>query len=273
MGESLMKQEKLLTIVTVCFNSEKYIENCIKSIISQMDNRVEYLIIDGKSTDNTLNIIKKYEKDVTFISEKDNGIYDAMNKGIQNALGKWLLFINSDDCLIDGKLLNLLSILETKDEYDCIYGDIEEVYQINGDYYTRIFSPNSDLSDLNKGMILSHPSTLCKRDKLLEMNGFNIHYKIAADWDLLLRMKMNNCKFLKVNCCFSRFYFGGASSKNHIKEKHLIRKNNSVYRIFDFYLLSDFVHSLKLRSFFTKLIYRKNADLVIITKKGFKRNL
>lgn len=261
--------EKILSIITVCYNSEKTIERCINSIVSQMDDRIEYIIVDGNSKDHTIDIVKKY-KQIKYISEKDNGIYDAMNKGIKMSTGKWIIFMNSDDCFINNKLLKLVDILKTNDNYDCIYSDIEEVYMLDKKEYTRIFKVTEDLSSLNKEMLIRHQSFLCKRQALLDIDCFDLKYKVAADWDSLIRLNNLGYRFKKIDYLFSRFYLGGASINNHVKERHLIRKNNNCYKLIDFKLYTDWFHSLNLRRKLTKLFYHEKVEEKWLEHNNFK---
>lgn len=259
----------MLSIITVCYNSEKTIEKCIDSVISQIDEEVEYIIVDGKSTDKTVDIIKNFSKHLKYISEKDEGIYDAMNKGIKMATGEWILFINSDDCLLNNKLEGLLDILHTYENLDCIYGNICEAIRYEDSEYIHIYNPPDNLYNLKNDMVLSHPSCICKKETLVNNGCFNKKFKIAADWDLLLRMKNNGAKFKKIDYTFSKFYFGGASGKSHIFERHIIRKNNNSYRIIDFKFFIDFLHSLELRKKIYEVLYKKNSTKMLLKSRGF----
>lgn len=267
----MIKKDNIqLTIITVCYNSQDYIERCINSIIPQLTDEIEYLIIDGKSNDNTLDIIKRYDNYLRFVSEKDNGIYDAMNKGIKLASGKWILFINSDDILIENKLSNLIEYSKEYDDYDCIYSDIELIYSYNNNLFVRNHNTAVDLKLLNKSMVLHHQSMICKKNSMLKVNGFDTKYKIAADWDMMLKMRNSGMKFKKINYIFSRFYFGGASSKKHLHERHLVRKNNKCYKILDFCILIDIIHSLELRRKYSEFLYKNNDDM-LMKKRGFTK--
>lgn len=255
-----------LTIVTVCYNSENIIERAIKSITSQLSDDVEYLIIDGKSTDNTLDIIKKYDN-VNYISEKDSGIYNAMNKGIRRSNGEWILFINSDDFLLDNSLNKLIDIINQNENYDCIYGNIRQIINHNEDNYYKEVKP-SNFTKIKKGMIFSHQSFLCKRSVLLD-NMFNENYRIASDWDMILNIHERNYKFKYVDFCFSCFSLDGASSKNYSKENHKIRKEHKLYRLIDIYYFLDEFHNLHLKENIYKIFNRSAYKEKLYIKNGF----
>ena len=128
----------LISIITVVFNGEKYLEETIQSVINQTYSNVEYIIIDGGSSDGTLDIIKKYEERIDYwVSEKDRGIYDAMNKGIDVASGKWLNFMNGGDEFYDNKVIeNIFKNCSYEDEY-VIHGKVALIYK-NDFYYSML---------------------------------------------------------------------------------------------------------------------------------------
>jgi glycosyltransferase involved in cell wall biosynthesis len=250
--------KKLLTIVTVCFNSEKTIRKCIESVIPQLTEEVEYLFIDGKSSDSTISIINEYSKyGVRVISEKDNGIYDAMNKGIRLAEGEWIWYINSDDVINCGLVDIIISAIKKFPNAGCIYGDMEYVRIINGKHYMEEKIAPDNLTGLKSEMVIGHPSAICKVDVLRVLNGFDTNFKIAADWDLLLRIYNSGYQMQHIRHTLSRFYCGGASSKNHNKERHLVRKKNNSYKVIDFHWIIDNMKEFILGSALGKIIERK----------------
>lgn len=252
---------KTLTIITVCYNSAQTIEKCLQSVTDQLTCRTEYLIIDGQSKDNTMELIEKYRiPNMTVISEPDNGIYDAMNKGILHAQGEWVWFINSDDYIKEGLVSELLSYIEANYYSDCIYGDMEYIRYINGKMLIEVKKAPDALNTLKNDMVIGHPSTICKRKVILDVGLFDVTFKIAADWDLFLRMYNKGHSFVHINKTFSRFYSGGASSKSHIIERHLVRKKNKSYNIIDIFYVRDcvkfFLYFL-FKPFKTKILLKK----------------
>lgn len=237
--------KKVLTIVTVCYNSEKTIDKCIRSILPQLTEEIEYLLVDGKSTDHTVDIIETYtDYGIRYLSEPDTGLYDAMNKGIRLAEGKWIWFINSDDCIQDGLLQNMLSVLKQNDELDFLYGDMEYVRIIDGTYYAEIKQAPDTLDGIRKEMVIGHPSTICKVKALREIGGFDTEFRIAADWDLILRLYLNHMKSRHIHEVYAKFYCGGASSKMHNHERHMVRKKNQTYRLIDICYIKDIVKGM-----------------------------
>ncbi|MGG3692577.1 glycosyltransferase family 2 protein [Heyndrickxia ginsengihumi] len=253
-----------LSIVTVCWNSASTIERCIKSILPCLTNEIEYLIIDGASTDGTLNILNKYTSDYNFRvkSEKDSGIYNAMNKGAREAKGKYIWYINSDDEVYPGSIDYLISCLKSdSNKFDCYYGDMAYVRQVNGKRYEELKTASTDLELLKSNMSIWHPCFICRRDLLINQGGFDEKFKIAADWDLILRLYLQKCSFKYLPIVMARFYAGGASYTPPIKEKHLIRLKNEVAGTLDFDMISnykDYLIQKILRILFSRILDKRH---------------
>jgi len=183
----------LITVITVVFNGEKYLEETIQSVINQTYDNVEYIIIDGASTDGTLDIIKKYAGQIDYwVSEPDGGIYAAMNKGIDVATGEWINFMNAGDHFyVDMTIKNIFMV--NKRKYDLLYGDCEVLY----DGFSR--SQKSVLLDrLWKRIIFSHQSMFIKAD-IQKRNQYNILNQIGADFELIFKLKDNGNIFCYIN--------------------------------------------------------------------------
>lgn len=233
----------LFSIITVCYNSEKTIKKCIMSVLEQSCEDYEYIIIDGASTDRTVSIIKKYEKlfkgKLKLISEKDNGIYDAMNKGIAMTSGRLVGFLNSDDYYEKDILKAVLEKYKSYDEY--IYGNTKLVYSFDDEQYMKINNSVDSINrkTLQKGMGFVHQSSFVKKDVFNVIGKFNVMYKVGADWDFLIRCYNGGIKITKYNITISSFSKDGVSSKPHVIERHKIRKNNNLYDYFDMYLIKE----------------------------------
>ncbi|MBM6670869.1 glycosyltransferase [Phocaeicola coprophilus] len=190
-----MKTEELplITVITVVFNDVKHIEETMLSVVNQTYPNIEYIIIDGGSTDGTVDIIKKYADRITYwVSEPDNGIYDAMNKGIRKATGEWCCFINAGDVFVHENIVR--SIFERGGcTYDVIYGDTIHIFTSG-----RFLHKAEDVKVLKKRMPFCHQSCFVK-SLLLKQYEFDCQYKVAADYDLFYRLYKQHAYFLKIN--------------------------------------------------------------------------
>lgn len=244
-----MKCEPKFSIITVCYNAEKSIEKTIKSVLAQSFNDYEYIIIDGKSKDSTVSIAEKYsvlfQGRLTILSEEDAGIYDAMNKGIQKAKGTYLIFINADDELCEGVLAKVDEITRKNENYyDIIYGDSVNVYRTGSSVTEKIKKAidSITLRSLNKGMGVVHQSIFTHRRVFTDVGSFNLEYTIGADWDFIIRCVKKQKSFYYINFPVSKFATDGISSKIHNRQRHLIRKNNGLYKHFDIFYLIDILN-------------------------------
>lgn len=197
-----MKTNPLITVITVVYNGEKYLEETILSVINQSYENIEYIIIDGGSTDGTLDIIKKYEDKIAYwVSEKDKGIYDAMNKGIKTATGEWLNFMNAGDHFYSRDILAKLFDNLNQDEYDLIYSDI-------------LFSNNKLLQcDIGKN-IINHQALIYRR-VLHDEVGLYLVAKDLLISDYLFFMLCKEYRWLKSSELIAVFDIGGVSGNRH----------------------------------------------------------
>lgn len=233
-----------ITIVTVVFNDENNIEETIISVINQTYGNLEYIIVDGGSTDKTLTLIKKYRNSITnFISEPDNGIYYAMNKGIDLATGEWILFLNSGDRLLDSQTLEKIDF-NHPEKVQIIYGDVE----VRFPGFSRIYKAG-DLNDLPHTMQFSHQSTFF-RTSLHRLNKYSVEYDFASDFHFILSQYLvDPNKFIYQPIVVSSVSTGGISDKKtylSVVERWKIVKvfeldSPSVRFYYYFALLSQFI--------------------------------
>ena len=204
-----------VSIITVVFNCEQTIEATIKSVISQTYDNIEYIIIDGNSNDNTLMIINKYRSFVNkIVSEKDNGIYDAMNKGISFATGDLIGTLNADDRLHSNKSIEhiIKSYMPNQKDY-IVHGNINMMFN-DGSFITRL--PKCKKIDLEiKGMRLYHP-TFYVHKSIYEKIKYSTKYKIASDFMFTLKCFQKKVNFIHVNKVIVDFATEGISSNNNI---------------------------------------------------------
>ncbi|MDY4789512.1 MAG: glycosyltransferase family 2 protein [Bacteroidales bacterium] len=215
-----------ISIITVTFNAEKVLERTLRSIKKQDYNNIESIIIDGESTDGTLKIVEKYSDVVTkWISEKDNGLYDAMNKGLSMATGDYVWFLNAGDTICKSDVLNYFFSKESfmRDVY---YGETVIVDENGKQIGDRRLKTKNNLTwkDFRMGMLVCHQSVLVKREIAPE---YNLKFKIAADYEWVLE-SFKRAKYIlgtkyKITC----YLEGGLSRKNILKankERFLIMK-------------------------------------------------
>lgn len=202
-----MKNKPKFTIVTVTYNVEEFLEKTIKSVINQDFKDIEYIIIDGKSTDKTVDIIKKYEKYLSYwVSEPDKNLYDAMNKGIEKANGEWIHFLNAGDTYANSKVISFVEDKIEKD-IDFIYGTTK---MLREDGTSCNWVP-VDMSYILETMPCGHPS-LFVRTGIMKKYKFNTFYQIGADFDFLHKLYAGGYKYKYFNTVFANFILGGASN-------------------------------------------------------------
>ena len=201
----------LITIVTAIYNGEKYIDETIKSVLKQSYGNIEFIVIDGNSNDGTIEIIKKNEDVIDYwISEPDNGIYYAMNKGIQLASGKLINLLNADDYL-ENNAASTIAKKYSEVNHPCIlYGSYYLVDEIIG-YKTEI---KSNLESWN-GMPLSHQSMFVHENIYKTVGLYNTNYKLASDYDFFMRAVTKGVKFFDVNSTIVNYRLHGNSSKRN----------------------------------------------------------
>lgn len=208
---------KKITVITVCYNAAKELPKTLESVLQQNCSEYEYVIIDGASTDSTLKILEEYKHkfelksiDVKIVSERDNGIYNAMNKGIRLAKGEWLYFLNAGDALYNQNVLqSVLPFLDSR--YDVVYGNtIKELYGLQKTQYPK------PLECVCEEMPFCHQSVFTRRDLMLP-EGYDESYKICADHEFYLDAYLNERRFHYIDVIISIFQMDGISSVNEIK--------------------------------------------------------
>ncbi len=178
-----------VSIITATYNSEKYLEECIQSVINQTYKEIEHIIIDGKSSDGTLNIIEKYKHHIAqYISETDRGMYDAINKGMALATGDIIGILNSDDLLEGDDVISTIVHYFKKQKVDSIYGDLEYVETSDINKIHRIWKGKPyDRKLFQFGWMPAHPTFYFKKDLFLRYGGYESHYYSAADYEFMTR--------------------------------------------------------------------------------------
>ncbi len=247
-----------ISVITVCFNSEKTIEKTINSVISQNNKNYEYIIVDGFSSDKTNEIIGKYKKNIKFwISEKDSGIYDAINKGIKKSTGDIISILHSDDIYNDNNTLNYVSENFNKDlDIEMLIGNTlikdKNTDKILRNYSSTFFKP----SYIKFGYSPPHPSTFIKKSLYNKFGLYNLNYEIASDFDLFARLILKNkIKYKLIDRPLVLMNSGGKSSKsllsNYQSSKEILKSlsSNNIYSNWFFVL---FRFPLKVIQYFVK---------------------
>ena len=205
-----------VSIITVTYNSGKYLSSAINSVISQHHPDIEYIIVDGGSQDNTVSLIKSFGSSVThFISEPDGGIYDAMNKGITLASGDVICFLNSDDFYIDSFVISdVVKLFEQDKKIDIVLGNVDYVFPHDLNKPIRTLSSYSfSPYKMRFGFMPAHPGAFVRRPRFIKVGLFDISYKIAADFEWFVRaFHVFNLHCKKLNKTLVRMRMGGVST-------------------------------------------------------------
>jgi len=235
-----MKKDKV-TVVTVAYNAADCIEKTILSVIGQTYSNIEYIIIDGKSTDGTLDLVNKYSKKISkVISEKDNGIFDAMNKGISYATGDWIIFMNAGDTFYDDKVIE--KILEEKidDNVGVIHGEVNTTKGILK--MVPFYKRKRKLVPMG----ICHQSIFV-RNELAKRILFDRKYKVAADYNMIHKIYEMGYKFLHKDIVVANYDLRGFSARNTLlqyvetAEICMARKNLSYYLLYAFVFVKSII--------------------------------
>lgn len=225
----------LLTVVTVCYNAESMLKDTIESVLSQTNrSAIEYVIIDGGSSDGTMDLIQSYGNKVdSASSEKDSGIYDAMNKGVRSARGEWILFMNAGDLFASDDVVARACLSEQS--ADLVYGDCVVRYE-----GFSILDPGLDARRLYRKMICSHQS-LFARTALLRDRPFDTRYRVCADYDFLCAQYAAGKRFVRLPFPVSSTLAGGFSDDSMVvnlrEKKEIATRESGDFRVAWFWSL------------------------------------
>ena len=192
-------RKNIISVITVCYNAKSNLEKTILSVLNQTYSNIEYIIIDGGSTDGTIDIIKRYDDKITYWqSEPDNGIYDAMNKGADMATGEWINYMNAGDCFYSDTTLEDFFSCHISNDIGVCYGNTLQIY----DFGSGISQPKDFFN--NSTMPFIHQSAFV-RTKLMRKYRFNLKFKIVADFDFFFRLRNDKIMFQYIPITVSRY--------------------------------------------------------------------
>lgn len=237
----------LVTVITVVFNGEQFIEQTILSVINQTYTNIEYIVIDGGSTDGTKDIINKYDENIDYwVSEKDQGIYHAMNKGIARATGQWINFMNAGDWFFADDVI--FSVFQNKNYSNAliVYGNHEVRYHSG----RRRIEKAGQVKNLWKGSQFCHQAVFVNT-QYHKLNKFNTNNKIVADFEFFYRAWKNNANLIQVAEVIASFAAGGVSD---VKRFHSIL---GFWRVVDKSLATNLFYLMYLLKEILKLVIKK----------------
>lgn len=230
-----------VSIITVVWNNEETLKDAIDSVLKQRYKDIEYIIIDGASTDGTIDIVKSYGKKISkFLSEPDKGLYDAMNKGIKLATGDIVGILNSDDFYIDEFVIEKVVQIFKDKEVDSVYADLVFVKPDNLEKIVRYYDSSKYQPDKFKyALYPAHPTFFVKRKVYKKYGLFKIDYKVAADFDIIARfLYTHKVSYYYLNKTLVKMRLGGASTTfgslwiNSIEQLRVCKENNIKTNIF-----------------------------------------
>ncbi len=214
-----------ISLITITYNSSKTLAKTLESVAAQDYHNIEHLIVDGLSKDNTIEIVKQFSHITKWISEKDEGLYDALNKGIRMATGDVIGLIHSDDFLASDDAISKIAKAFQENNVDSIIGDISFVNPDNLKKIVRHYSSKTwTPSKFAKGYMPAHPAFYCKKELFEKYGLYKLHYKIAADYELLIRFLYTHkvsYKYIQETIVMMRT--GGTSNEN-LKSRYILNQ-------------------------------------------------
>lgn len=253
-----MAQNVKVSIITPVKNCRDTIEKTIKSIKSQTYNNIEYIIIDGGSTDGTIETIEKYSE-INLFKGKDKSIADAMNKGMKVASGDIIGILNADDYYLSSAIEEIVKNFEKFPNYVLhagmrAFSDRDNFYDI----------PAPENPNFLKGMVINHPTLFIPKKILLEYGDYDEDYKIVGDWELCIRYSLAGVKFKSINKIITHYLIGGISTSRPdivFNEMHKIRKKYKLYHLIDFRFIREKILMLLFGNYVTKISHYKRIIL------------
>ena len=227
-----------ISVITVCYNSARTIGRTLLSVREQTHDDIEHIIIDGASSDNTLEVVAAEGRHaVKLVSEPDGGIYDAMNKGLARATGDVIGFLNSDDVFASAEVVSKIALALADSAIDACYGDLVYVAQDDMNKVVRYWKSTEYKRGLfDRGWVPAHPTFYARRELYQRHGGFDLDMKLAADFDILLRFfEVHRIRTSYIPNVLVRMRLGGATN---VSLGNVLRQNIEISRAFRKYGLS-----------------------------------
>lgn len=216
-----------VSVITVCLNANNAIANCLKSVADQTYPAIEHVVIDGGSTDGTIETVKSYPHVASFVSEPDSGIYQAMNKGVSRATGEFLIFLNADDLFAAPDALEVaMKAIKKLPHVDVAYGSLH-VREKNGNSFVFHPPPPKEAPEFLVCGCLPHQSTLARRVVFEKTNAFNEEYRIFGDYDWFLKIFADpTIKIERIDSVLGSYFWGGISTNLRLGQPELYHIQN-----------------------------------------------
>lgn len=212
-----------VSIITVVFNGERYLEECIKSVLDQDYKNIEYLIIDGGSTDSTISIIEEFKNEIHyFVSETDRGMYDALNKGVKAATGEIVGILNADDLLASKDVISSIVNVFEQNKSDGVYGNLNYIDASPSKKILRKWVSKQFVNtDISFGWMPAHPTLYLKKDLFNRFGNYSLDFGTAADYELMVRfLYVNRINAYFLNKLLVNMRIGGMSNSS-LKQRYL----------------------------------------------------
>jgi len=222
-----------ISIITICFNSADTIEDTFKSVAAQDYPDIEYIVVDGGSTDGTVEIIKRNERLISrWVSEPDKGLFDALNKGIKMASGDLVGILHADDIYGSHKVISLIARAMEKDPFDACWGDLVYVSRDNPDKVVRFWKSSPyKKGSFRFGWMPPHVTFFARKSLFDKYGYYNLNLKLAADYELMLRfIKVNQVKTRYFPVIFTKMRVGGVSDRSWRNIKMILTTNYRCYQ-------------------------------------------
>ena len=261
---------KKISVITVCLNSEKTLERCVKSVVNQQYENLEYIVIDGGSTDKTIEIIKEYENQIAYwVSEPDGGIYDAMNKGVAASSGEIIAFLNSDDWYEDNIMHKINDAFQR--DITILCSDVW-LHRKDGVVSTHC-AEDSRSRKCRMPVTYCHQGIFAHKNLFDKYGMFDLKYKICADYDWQLRLLENHVHFVQTDEIYANFSYGGISNRDDFTEIRLEERKEIEYSHLRFlceYTNMDELEMAKEMEEYYKLEIGINRMRKLLEKQAFR---